>query len=69
MAGDDGLACLRTIVSDSTRHLASKGHLLLEHGYDQAADVRELMREAGFTQVESRRDLAGHERVTGGRLL
>lgn len=68
VAGDDGLACIRTIIRDSTRHLTSRGHLLLEHGYDQADEVRQLMREAGFAQVESRRDLAGHERVTGGRV-
>lgn len=68
VAGEDGLACIRTIVNDSHRHLAPKGCLLLEHGYDQADDVRRLMREAGFIKVESRRDLAGHERVTGGRL-
>jgi release factor glutamine methyltransferase len=40
--------------------------LFVEHGWDQAAQVRDLMALAGFAQVESLRDLAGIERVTGG---
>jgi release factor glutamine methyltransferase len=43
------------------------GWLLLEHGYDQAAAVRALLADAGFTDVQSWRDLAGIERVSGGR--
>jgi len=41
---------------------------MLEHGYDQAAAVRQLLQDAGFAQVESRKDLGGHERITLGRL-
>ena len=40
VAGEDGLACIRRIIHDSTRHLTATGHLLLEHGYDQADEVR-----------------------------
>lgn len=69
VAGEDGLDCIRTIVADSVNHLTPSGGLLLEHGYDQADDVRRLLAEAGFSHIETRRDLAGHERVTGGRLL
>ena len=47
----------------------SGGWLLLEHGWDQGAEVRSLLDEAGFKCTASRRDLAGHERVTGGQLL
>jgi release factor glutamine methyltransferase len=42
---------------------------LLEHGFDQASAVRELLAGAGFTSVRSRRDLAGIERCSGGRWL
>jgi release factor glutamine methyltransferase len=63
----DGLSALRIIVAGSPRHLAPGGWLLLEHGYDQAAAVRALLLQAGFTDVQSWRDLAGIERVSGGR--
>lgn len=63
----DGLSALRTIVNGGPRHLVPGGWLLLEHGYDQAADVRTLLADAGFTEVQSWQDLAGIERVSGGR--
>jgi release factor glutamine methyltransferase len=64
----DGLSALRTIVSGAPAHLAPGGWLLLEHGYDQAQAVRELLGARGFAEVQSWRDLAGIERVSGGRL-
>jgi release factor glutamine methyltransferase len=63
----DGLSALRTIIAGGPRHLAPGGWLLLEHGYDQAAAVRALLVDAGYTDVQSWRDLAGIERVSGGR--
>jgi release factor glutamine methyltransferase len=64
----DGLSALRIIVAGSPRHLVPGGWLLLEHGYDQAAAVRALLLDAGYTDVQSWQDLAGIERVSGGRL-
>ena len=64
----DGLSALRTIVSGAGRHLASGAWLLMEHGYDQAASVRGLLADAGYSKVQSWRDLAGIERVSGARL-
>ncbi|NIA53156.1 peptide chain release factor N(5)-glutamine methyltransferase [Massilia sp. TW-1] len=63
----DGLSALRTIVAGSPLYLVPGGWLLLEHGYDQAAAVRTLLLDAGFTDVQSWQDLAGIERVSGGR--
>jgi len=63
----DGLSALCIIIEGSPRHLVPGGWLLLEHGYDQAAAVRALLADAGFTDVQSWRDLAGIERVSGGR--
>jgi release factor glutamine methyltransferase len=60
----DGLSALRAIVAGAPGFLADGGWLLMEHGYDQAAAVRDLLRE--WDAVESWRDLAGIERVTGG---
>jgi len=68
-AGPDGLRDIRTIVSQAPGHLRSGGWLLLEHGHDQAAAVRELLTAAGFRAVASRRDLAGIERCSGGQWL
>jgi release factor glutamine methyltransferase len=63
----DGLSALRSIVDGSPAYLVPGGWLLMEHGYDQAAAVRGLLDGAGYTEVQSWRDLAGIERVTGGR--
>jgi release factor glutamine methyltransferase len=67
-SGADGLDDIRRIVSQAGAHLEQDGWLLLEHGYDQAASVRELLRAAGFTAVFSAKDLAGIERCSGGQL-
>jgi release factor glutamine methyltransferase len=62
----DGLAAIRTIVQAAPFFLATGGSLWLEHGYDQAADVRAQLTARGFSDVRSERDLAGIERVSGG---
>ena len=66
-AGADGLDDIRAIVSQAPAYLDPGGWLLLEHGYDQAAAVRALLQAQGFTQVQSRRDMAGIERCSGGQ--
>lgn len=68
-AGPDGLDDLRTIISAAPAHLLPGGWLLLEHGYDQAAQVCALLRQAGFAEAGSRQDLAGIARCSGGRRL
>lgn len=65
--GGDGLGALRAIVAGAAAHLRSGGRMLLEHGYDQAAAVQRLLRDAGLTAVGTRHDLGGQPRVTGGR--
>jgi release factor glutamine methyltransferase len=64
-AGPDGLDDIRTIIARAPAHLHAQGWLLLEHGYDQAAAVRELLVQRGFGKVQSRTDLAGVERCSG----
>lgn len=68
VAGKDGLDDLRTIIAQAPDHLLPGGWLLLEHGFDQAAAVRALLSEQGFSDVSSRIDLGGHERISLGRL-
>lgn len=65
--GADALSCLRAIAREAPGHLAAGGWLLLEHGADQAAQVRRELVAAGFGSVRSHRDLAGHERMTEGQ--
>ncbi len=67
VSGFDGLDDIRQIVEQAPAHLVAGGWLLLEHGWAQAEAVRALMEGAGFTAVQSRRDLAGIERCTGGQ--
>ncbi len=67
-SGTDGLDAIRRIVQDAPRFLRQGGWLLLEHGYDQAAAVRELLTRQGFSSVASRLDLNGIERCSGGLL-
>ena len=66
-AGADGLDDIRQIIVQAPAHLQPGGWLLLEHGYDQADSVRALLAQRGFLQVQSRRDLAGIERCSGGQ--
>lgn len=65
-AGPRGLDDLATIIEAAPEFLLDGGSLLLEHGYDQAAEVRQRLLSAGFAGVESWLDLAGIERASGG---
>lgn len=65
--GGDGLGALRQIVAGAPARLQPGGWLLMEHGWDQAAAVADLMTSAGFSGVTHKADLAGHARCTGGR--
>ncbi|WP_167403524.1 peptide chain release factor N(5)-glutamine methyltransferase [Paraburkholderia rhynchosiae] len=64
----DGLSAIRAIVAGAPARLAANGVLWMEHGYDQAEAVRALLTAQGFADVRSERDLAGIERISGGRL-
>lgn len=66
-SGTDGLRDIRIIIKQATGSLLAGGWLLLEHGYDQATQVQQLLWQAGFSQVQSRQDIAGIARCTGGR--
>ncbi len=66
--GADGLRDLERIVQGTAPWLAPQGALLVEHGWDQAAEVRRFLERAGYAGIASHRDLAGIERVTGGNV-
>lgn len=67
VAGDDGMEAFRQIVPQAMSCLQPAGWLLFEHGYDQAESVAQLMRDAGFTDISTRRDLGDRARLTMGR--
>ena len=67
VAGKDGLDDLRQIVTQAAEHLKPGAWLLLEHGFDQAQAVQDILGNQGFVSVQSRPDLAGIMRCTGGQ--
>ncbi len=66
-SGSDGLDSFRQIISRASDFLTDQGWLVLEHGWQQASAVREMLELAGFSSVASHADLAGHPRVTEGQ--
>ncbi len=67
-SGADGLDDIRTIITQAKNHLKSKGWLILEHGYKQAKSVADLLKQAGFSEVETIKDLGSNDRVTLGKI-
>lgn len=65
-SGVDGLDDIRRITAAAPQHLKPGGWLLFEHGYNQGAGCREILRQQGFLTVGTIRDLAGLERVSMG---
>lgn len=67
-SGADGLEAIRRIIAQAPAQLLPGGWLLLEHGHDQADEVRALLSAQGFAHVQSRKDLAGIVRCSGGAI-
>ena len=67
VSGPKGLDDLQTIIGKAPNFLNPQAWLLLEHGYDQAPAVCDILQQHGFTEVQSRNDLAGIARCSGGR--
>lgn len=67
VAGDNGLGDIKAIVEQSRVVLRNKGWLLVEHGYQQGADVKGIFSELGYCNIEGKQDLAGLDRVTIGQ--
>lgn len=66
-SGNDGLDAIRRIVRDAGLHLVAGGWLLFEHGWNQGDAARTLLREAGFVELSTARDLEQRDRVSMGR--
>ena len=66
--GADGLVFYRRLVADAPEHLKAGGHLIMEIGFDQAADVTALMSAAGYKEITVVKDLPRLDRVVCGRI-
>jgi release factor glutamine methyltransferase len=65
--GKDGLSAILEIAAGSHTLLRNGGWLLLEHGWQQGEAVRQTLQDADYSDIETRQDLQGHERVTLGK--
>ena len=66
-SGKSGMDDIEHLCLHAKKHLAKNGWLIVEHGYDQAQMVAECFAKQGYTQVEQKKDLAGHTRMTAGK--
>ena len=66
VSSDSGLEDLGLLVTGAPDQLLDGGWLLLEHGFEQANAVSVMLHDAGFSQVSTRRDMSGQQRITGG---
>ena len=68
VASEQGLADIRHICTQAPKFLTPSGWLWLEHGYQQADAVQQILTNAGFTSVQSVKDYGDQWRITGGQL-
>lgn len=66
-SGEDGLDAMRIIAAGAQQHLVPGGWLLVEHGWHQGQQVRDLFTTAGLEHVATVVDLEGRDRVSLGR--
>jgi release factor glutamine methyltransferase len=69
VAGKTGLEAYEALITQARSQLKPGGYLFLEHGFEQAEPVRDLLKQAGFSNIETYDDLSGHPRMTVGSLL
>jgi len=66
--GADGLVFYRRIVDDSLRYIKASGSLMMEIGYDEATQVREIMAGRGYADLKVVKDYSKLDRVITGRI-
>ena len=64
--GADGLAFYRRIIEKAPQYLKKGGLLAVESGFDEAAQIRAMMEQAGFADLRIDRDCGGLDRVVSG---
>lgn len=66
ISDEQGLKDIRLLAEQARRHLKHNGHLLIEHGYNQQAQVQAIFKNFNYRQVTTHNDLSGNPRVTSG---
>lgn len=66
--GKDGLDFYKEIIASAKNYLKKKGSIVFEIGHDQAEAVGALLKEAGFSEVDIYKDMAGKDRTVVGQL-
>ena len=64
---DDGLSAYRALTADCAQYIKPQGWLMVEHGFEQAADIQAIFQAAGLQQVHTLQDHAGLDRITLGQ--
>ena len=64
---DDGLSAYRALAAECIQHVKPQGWLMVEHGFEQAADIQAIFQAAGLQQVHTLQDHAGLDRITLGQ--
>ena len=67
IADNQGLSDIQIIADNARRYLKPAGHLLIEHGYNQAPQVQAIFNALAYDKVQSYRDLSGQPRVSYGQ--
>ncbi len=63
-SGMDGLNAIKQIIHDAVNYLHDDGWLIMEHGFDQGNEVRNLLYNNGYNNIKARDDYSGHQRVS-----
>ena len=66
MAEDDGLEFYKAIINNYTNSLKNGGMMLFEVGFSQSEKVAELLRDAGYKNIELKKDLNEIARAVSG---
>jgi len=69
VADNHGLADIEILIAQARDFLEPNGWLILEHGWQQGAEVRQLFLNAGFRDVNTGKDYGDNERLTSGRYI
>ena len=68
VAGQDGLDDIKTLIATAKNNLNANGILILEHGYQQAQQLKNLMQNHGYKDISTHKDIAANDRVTLGSI-
>lgn len=65
--GQDGLDIIRKIVAQAPSFMENNGHLIMEIGFDEKEDVKEMFSNVGFVYIDAKKDLGNRDRVVFGK--